>query len=131
MTINKKIFSKKEMPAIGVAILIHPHFVKKRVIEEKTLKTKFFFVQIGFEAKLKSLTCIEALRKEKISVDQSLSRDKLSVQLQIAEKMNIPYVIIMGQKEAMENSVVVRNMQTMSQNTVKTEELPKYLKMIK
>jgi len=37
----------------------------------------------------------------------------------------------MGVKEAMENTIVVRNTTTRSQETVKIEDLPKYLKKIK
>jgi len=37
-------------------------------------------------------------------------------------------VIIMGQKEANENAVIVRNMETRSQQTVSISELAEYLK---
>lgn len=83
------------------------------------------------DAKLKSLTLIEMLRKAGVFVVQSLSKDKLSAQLAQAEKMGIPYILMMGQREASENSVVVRNLDTMSQETVKIDELVKYLKKLK
>ncbi|HYC34144.1 MAG TPA: His/Gly/Thr/Pro-type tRNA ligase C-terminal domain-containing protein [Candidatus Paceibacterota bacterium] len=129
----KKVWNKKEVPAVGVSILIHPHFVTKiRNVKKNTpLKSKFFFIQFGFDAKLKSLALIETLRQAGISVEQSLSKDKLSVQLGVAEKLNVPYILIMGQKEAIDNSVVVRSMATRIQETVSIEELPKYLKKLK
>jgi histidyl-tRNA synthetase len=37
----------------------------------------------------------------------------------------------MGLKEAMENSVIVRNMTDRSQDTVKIEDVPTYLKKLK
>ncbi len=128
----KRVWGKREVPAIGVSILIHPHFVIRlpgKKIEK--VKSKFFFIQFGFDAKLKSLALIEMLRQAKIPVEQSLSKDKLSVQLGVAEKMEIPYIIIMGQKEALENSVVVRSMSTRSQETIGIDELCKYLKKLK
>ena len=89
-------------------------------------------MQIGFEAKLKSLEVVEILRSAKIPTYQSLSKDKLSSQLQIAENLKIPFTIIMGQKEAVENSVIVRSMNTRSQETVPLPLLAKYLaKLIK
>ncbi len=128
----KKIWGKREIPAIGVSIYIHPHFVTKLPQKaEKKVKSIFFFIQFGFDAKLKSLALIEMLRLAKIPVEQSLSKDKLSVQLATAEKMGIPYIIIMGQKEALENSVVVRNLETRCQETVLISELPQYLKKLK
>ncbi len=128
----KKVWGKKDIQAVGIALLIHPHFVKRgKKIKEKTKVAKFFFIQFGFDAKLKSLALIEMLRQANISVEQSLSKDKLSVQLTYAEKINIPYVLIMGQKEAKEDSIVVRNLQSRSQETVMVSELVHYLKKLK
>ena len=92
---------------------------------------KFYFIQLGFDAKLKSLKVIEMLRQAGIAVSQSLSKDKLTAQIMSAEKINIPYVLIMGQKEAIEESVVVRNMNTRSQETILIPSLAQYLKKLK
>lgn len=128
----RKVWGKKDIPAIGISLLMHPHFVLRRKVQkEKSKETKFYFIQFGFDAKLKSLPLIEILRKADIGVEQSLSKDKLTIQLASAEKMNVPYVLIMGQKEAMENSVVVRNMNNRSQETVLIDDLVKYLKKLK
>ena len=82
-------------------------------------------------AKQKSLEIIETLRKVKIPVLQSISDDKLAPQLEQAENMHATFVIIMGQKEAMENSIIVRNMLTRSQETIEISKLGEYLKKIK
>ena len=94
-------------------------------------KPKIYFIQIGFEAKLKSLSVIEVLRKAHIPIIQSLSKDSLSAQLAIAEKTAVPYVIIFGQKEAMDQTLIVRNMENRSQETVKLAKLSEYIKHIK
>ena len=128
----KKIWGKKDISAIGVALLIHPHYILKRQpTKEKVKPAKFFFIQFGFDAKLKSLSLIETLRKSQIPVQQSLSKDKLAAQLATAEKINIPYILIMGQQEAKEDSVVVRNMNNRSQETIPIKELVAYLKKLK
>lgn len=130
----KNLGSKKEIPAVGVAVgvdrVVMASWYNKlspRIIK----KPKIYFIQLGFEAKLKSLNIIEILRKAKIPIFQSLSKDNLSAQLGIAEKLNIPYTIIFGQKEALENSVIVRNMANRSQETVSLKKLLDYLKKIK
>jgi histidyl-tRNA synthetase len=94
-------------------------------------KPKVFFVQLGFEAKLKSLTIIEILRKAKIPVEQAISKDGLGSQLGLAEKLGIPYVLIFGQKEALDNTVIVRDMESRSQETIKIENLGDYIKHLK
>jgi histidyl-tRNA synthetase len=123
--------SKKEIPAMGVAIGVD------RVLESPSAKSlsprvlkkpKVFFIQLGPEAKLKSLSVIEILRKERIPVMQSLSKDKLSVQLAMAEKAKIRHTLIIGQKETNDDTVIVRDMSNRSQETIKTGKLGEYLK---
>ena len=124
----KKLGFRKDVPSVGIALLYD------RCKSERKLKSKdpmVYFIQLGFEAKLKSLKILETLRKAKISVCQSLSRDKLSVQLSAAENQRIPYALILGQKEAMEESVILRNMMNHSQETIKINILPDCLKKLK
>jgi len=68
------------------------------------------------------------LRKAKVPIAQSLAKDSLSVQLALAEKAETPFALILGQKEALENTVIVRNMDNRSQDTVKIDKLAEYLK---
>ncbi len=129
--LGKMIGSKKDIPAVGGSlgmdrIIERPWF--KNLAPRILKKPKVFFVQLGFDAKLKSLPIIEALRKAKIPVEQSISKDGLGAQLGIAEKLGVPYVLIFGQKEALEESVIVRNMQNRSQETVAIKDLCQYLK---
>lgn len=127
----KQLGSKKDVPAVGFAVgvdrIVEASWYKKlspRIMK----KPKIYFIQLGAEAKLKSLNVIDILRKAHIPIMQSLSKDSLGSQLGIAEKLDIPYSIIFGVKEALEESVIVRNMKDRSQNTVKINKLLEYLK---
>ncbi len=128
--LSKKAEIGKDLPGIGVSIALKRKSGKIGRIKNLK-KPKIYFIQLGFEAKIKSLKVIEVLRKAKIPVYQSLSRDKLSSQIGTAEHMKIPISIIMGQKEALENSVIVRNMNTRFQENVPVTELADYLKKFK
>ena len=66
-----------------------------------------------------------------IPIQQSLSKDSLASQLGVAEKLGIPYTIIFGQKEALEDSVIVRDMENRSQKTIPIGKLADYLKKLK
>lgn len=130
----KRLGSKKDVPAVGGSIgvdrvLLSPNY--KAVTSRIVKKAKIYFIQLGFEAKLKSLEVIEVLRNARIPVAHSLNRDSLSGQLGTAEHLQIPYAIIFGQKEALDGTVIVRNMQTRSQDTVKVAKLAEYIKQIK
>lgn len=126
--------SKKDVPSVGTGLSMERimMFPECKNIRPRIIKTpKVYFIQLGFEAKLKSLCIMETLRKAHIPVYQTLSKDSLSAQLAQAEKMEIPYCIIFGQKEAMDNTVIVRNMSVHSQDTVKIDALSDYIKHLK
>jgi histidyl-tRNA synthetase len=132
--LSKQIGGKKDVPAVGISIgvdriVASPWY--KKLAPRILKKPKIYFIQLGTEAKLKSLNIIEILRKAHIPIAQSLSRDSLGSQLAIAEKLGIPYALIFGVKEAIENSVIVRNMETRSQETVKLSKLLEHLKELK
>ncbi len=127
----RALHGRRDVPAVGSAIGVDrvvgaPGF--KAGTPRILKKPKVYFIQIGAGAKLKSFTVIETLRKAHIPVAHSISKDKLSVQLGMAERTGIPYIIIIGQKEANENAVIVRDMTTRSQETVPIEKLSEYLK---
>ena len=130
----RQLGGKKDVPAVGISIsadrvLLMPWY--KKLAPRIMKKPKIYFIQLGSDAKLKSLNVIEILRKAHIPIAQSLSKDNLGAQLAIAEKTQVPYALIFGQKEAIENSVIVRNMATRSQETVKLPKLLEYLKELK
>lgn len=130
----KMMGSKKDVPSVGTGLSMERirMFPDCKAVMPRIMKTpKVYFIQLGFEAKLKSLCVMEILRKAHIPVYQSLSKDSLSVQLASAEKMEIPLCLIFGQKEAMDNTVIVRNMSTHSQDTVKIDALSDYIKHLK
>ncbi len=130
----RQIGGKKDVPAVGFSMgvdrVVGSPWYKKlspRILK----KPKIYFIQLGSEAKLKSLNIIEILRKAHIPIAQSLSKDSLGSQLAIAEKLAIPYALIFGVKEAIDNSVIVRDMGNRSQDTVKLPKLLEYLKELK
>lgn len=132
--LGKHLGSKKDVPAIGISIGVDrvtslPWY--KKLTPRIMKKPKIYFIQLGNDAKLKSLNIIEILRKAHIPIAQTLSKDSLGQQLAIAEKLGVPYTILFGQKEALEKSVIVRNMATRSQETVKIAKLLEYLKELK
>ena len=130
----KQLGGKKDVPAVGLSIsadrvLLMPWY--KKLSPRILKKPKIYFIQLGSEAKLKSLNIIEILRKAHVPIAQSLSKDSLGSQLAIAERLAIPYALIFGVKEALDNSVIVRDMSNRSQDTVKLSKLLEYLKELK
>jgi histidyl-tRNA synthetase len=127
----KKLGGKREIPSMGVTILVKKHpLTSKKVLIKNIKKPRFYLVQLGGTAKLKALNIVESLRKNKIPVYHSITKDKITGQLNGAEYMKATHVLIMGQKEAIENSIVVRNIGNREQETVSLDKLPEFLKNI-
>lgn len=126
----KKAGLKKDIPGVGLKISLKK-LANNALSSPKIKKSDYFFIQLGFEAKLKSLNIIEMLRKAKILICQSLSRDMLGGQIALAEKLKMSYALIMGKKESMENTIMVRDMNTRSQEIISNENLSDYLKKLR
>lgn len=128
--LSKKIGYKKEIHGVGISLLIKNNKADLRKDINKIKRPFASFVQLGFESKLLSLGIIEDLRQQKIPLFLSLARDRLGAQVSAVEKHKIPYALIMGKKEAVEKSIIVRNNDTHAQEIVNLQELPKYMKKL-
>ncbi|MDO8602164.1 MAG: histidine--tRNA ligase [bacterium] len=111
----------KSTPAVGAALGIERilEVIKKRnLISFGRSKERIFLVHIGDLAKKKSLSLIETLREGGIHVVESLGKESMDAQLRNANKAEVPFALIFGQKEAYEESVIIRDMKTGAQETV-------------
>ena len=129
--IAKRIGYKKETPLVSVNLNFKKAGANPKLFFKNRPQPKFFFIQFGQIARLKSLGVIESLRQARIPVHHQLNSNKFVGQLTTAESLKTPFVIIMGQKEALENTVVVRHMHTRSQEIVSLPELAIYLSRLK
>ncbi len=127
----KKLGGKREVPSIGATIVVKKTpLTGKKVLIKNIKKPQFYLIQLGPSAKLKALNVVEMLRKHKIPVYHSITKDKITGQLSGAEYMKATHVLVMGQKEAMENSIIVRSISTREQETVFLDKLPEFLKRL-
>jgi len=79
---------------------------------------KVFFAQLGERAKKKSLLLFESLRKAGIPIKASFDRDSIKSQLRIANRLGVKYTLIFGQKEALDDTIIIREMDSGVQETV-------------
>jgi histidyl-tRNA synthetase len=91
---------------------------------------RFSFVHIGNEAKRLSLRLAEDFRKARISITQNIGIESLTEQITLAERRASPYLLIMGRKEAMEGSAILRNRQTQEETILPLAGLIERLKAV-
>jgi histidyl-tRNA synthetase len=138
--LGKKIGCKKDLPATILNISAKlPAFAKapagkaKKFLDKtktRIVKPQFYLIQFGPEAKLKSFLILEELYKIGATVIHLIAKDKLGGQMSMAEASDIPYIILIGQKEALENSVVIRNSATRAQEIVPLSEFAAKIKSL-
>ncbi|MDR3571574.1 MAG: His/Gly/Thr/Pro-type tRNA ligase C-terminal domain-containing protein [Candidatus Pacebacteria bacterium] len=87
-----------------------------------------YFAHLGIEARRASLKALDVLRRAEIPVYHSLCYEKIGEQMTQAKTLAAPYVLIVGYKEAMDSTVMVREVATNSQESIPLPELPGYLK---
>lgn len=129
--ICKKLGSKKDHQGI-TSLISYEHAKPKIKLVRQTNKTpKFYFIHLGPTARLKGLKILEILRRANISTQHALTKEKIGGQMSHAQKSGARYLIIMGQKEAYEDSIVVRDMSNWKQETVPISDLPKLIRQYK
>jgi histidyl-tRNA synthetase len=100
----------------------------KEVKFPKPIKPPVFLAQLGNLAKRKGLRLLEDFRRAKIQVAESFGRDSLKAQLKMADKIGARYTLLLGQKEALEETIIIRDMKTGKQETVKLDKVVREIK---
>lgn len=103
-------------------------FVLRQSSLNIVIPPKIFLVQLGDLAKRKSIAVIEMLRAANIEVAEILGRDSIKTQLKTAEKMDARLALILGQKEALDETVIVREVDSGLQETIPQEKLVEFLR---
>ncbi|OGZ17675.1 MAG: histidine--tRNA ligase [Candidatus Nealsonbacteria bacterium RBG_13_36_15] len=126
-----KLLSGKDTPGVGGAAGLERivNLMKAKAWTSSVeAKKQIFLAQLGKLAKRKSLRLFEEFRQAKIPLAETFGRDSLKAQLRSADKIEAEYTLIIGQKEALEGIILIRNMKTGKQEVVKLEKIVKEMK---
>lgn len=126
-----KLLRGKDTPASGAAAGVERivNLMKAQDIKiVERVKAQIFLAQLGSLAKRKSLKLLEGFRKSKIKVEESFGRDSLKAQLNRADKIGAKYTLIIGQKEALDEVIIIRDMKTGNQEIVKMDKVIERIK---
>lgn len=129
----RKLINKKEASVVSASI-----FFRKKGAERshfspvpKVSIPKVYFVQLGLRAKLEGLAVVDMLRSAGVPVAQSFDAKSLTPQLESAKAQGVSHLIIMGQREALDGTVIVRTSTNSSQQIIQLSALPRFLKTMK
>ncbi len=89
---------------------------------------KIYLAQLGDLAKKKSLKIFEELERAGIMVAESFGRGNLRTQLRQANKIKAEIVLIIGQREALDGSVILKDMNSGGQEVLPADKIIKEVK---
>jgi len=108
-------------PACGFGIGIERVIMK---IKEKNIPLQsdgqdvIFLAQLGEQSKRKMFALFEELRRAGYQVRQSFTKNSLKVQLEDANRFGARYCLILGQKELLDETILIRDMDSGTQEVV-------------
>lgn len=113
-------------PAIGFGLGMERLILEMKRVQAKPYKppkARVFLAQLGDLAKKKSLCLFSDLEKNGILVAESFGRGSLKSQLRVADRLKVELTLILGQKEALDQTVIIKNMISGEQETVSVDKL--------
>lgn len=120
-------------PAIGFGLGLDRIVLEMKRTQVKPYqepKPKVFLAQLGEMAKKKSLKLFSELEKNGILIAESFGRGSLKSQMRVANRLGVEVTIIIGQKEALDDTAIIKDMVSGTQETVTREKLVDAVKKI-
>ncbi|MFC1803474.1 His/Gly/Thr/Pro-type tRNA ligase C-terminal domain-containing protein, partial [Thermoproteota archaeon] len=96
---------------------------EKGAFNEINLGARVYVAPVNQKVLVEVLTITQLLRENNIPTIVDMMGRRLGKQFEYADKKNIPYVVIVGERELVEGSVTLRNMKTGEQTKIKINEL--------
>lgn len=124
-------YTKKSLPGVGISIGLTRLFYQLKDADLINLPVKPVSDVIVFPMENcyeRGIEVLNELRNNDIIGQVYFEEGKFRKKLSYANKLNIPYIIIIGENELNDNTVSLKNMTTGEQNTVSLEEAIKVLK---
>ena len=88
--------------------------------------TRVLFFHLGEAESSKAFELMQQLRREGVASELYHETSKFDKQFKYAEKKNIPFIIIIGEKELVEGTCTIKNLGSGKQESISFDELLKY-----
>ena len=126
-------YTDKKLPGVGISIGLTRLFYKLNELQliksDKYSMSDILIIPMT-EDMTKSIELASDLRKEGINTEVYLNDKKLKAKFKYADKLKIPYVVVIGEDEISSNTVKVKNMET-GEETPTELDAKKICKVIK
>lgn len=113
-------------PAAGFAIGLERVILQmkeKEIVIPEPPRPIVYMAQLGEPAKRKAFGIFEELRRAGIPVAATFTKDSLKSQMEIANKLGVKYTILLGQKEVLDGTIIIRDMDAGIQEIVDVKKI--------
>ncbi len=124
----------KPAPAVGFSLGIEravsavKQYFDAQQIKFPVQSVDAFIAQLGDQARRRALKTINELRASGIKVAYNFSKNSLKGQLETANSLQVPYALILGQKEVQDGTIIIRDMESGVQEIVDQKKVENLLK---
>lgn len=120
-------FTKQNLPGVGMSIGLTRLFYQLQelglVEEEKSSKIDFLILPMDKEYHFYAIDVLKKLKDKGKKADIFLEDGKFKKKINYADKINAKYAVIIGEEEASQNTVSIKNMESGEQFNKNIEEL--------
>ncbi len=123
-------YTDKKLPGVGISIGLTRLFFQlndKKIIEAGNKSISEVLIISMVDDFTKSIEIATKLRNAGINTQIYTNNAKIKNQFKYASRLNIPYVIVMGEDEIKENKISLKNMENGEQVSISIEEAIKVL----
>ena len=121
-----EILGGRPTPACGFALGIERIV---RILETKGINpperppATMFFAQLGDAARRVGLKLFEEFRQAGIPVAEAFGKNALKGQLEVANRLGVELTLILGQKEVLDGTIIIRDMESGAQEIVDVKKV--------
>lgn len=115
-------YTDTRLPGVGISIGLTRLFYKLKeagiVVPGSKTTSKVIILPMGDEALQRALTVASAFRDKSINTEVNYDGGKMAKQMRYADRLKIPYVVVIGDTEVNTGQIVLKDMLTGAQETL-------------
>ncbi len=124
------LFDVSNVPGVGISFGVDRIYDVMNELKlfpaNMNISTQVLFFNLGEEESKTAYTLMQSLRNNNVSCEIFVDKAKFDKQFKYAERKNILYAVIIGNKEIEEKTCIIKNIKTGVQHTISQNEILEY-----
>ena len=121
-----ELLGDRPTPAVGFSLGIERILLALRdagYMPPRVYEPEVFVSQLGDQAKQEAIKLFDELRARNVKVAETFSKDGLKPQLEQAARLKVRFALIIGQKEMLDGTVIIRDMESGIQEIIDRKKI--------